>query len=303
MKFFLFIFILFTQSTKAVIVNYSCFVSPDEKKRKIHLFADKHIDNYTSATQQIEALRPFLLNNRDAIFYVDSYHENYYLDNLMGFKQLLEQYPILKEKYTKFSHEKLKELLTDAWLMGQDNGLLQRLFDQTAYLCAFLYKTATFLLGNGVAIKGDERLNPLARGPNYIRGSEITTNSTFDDSLLEDCLCAEKDVIIFAGSAHIKKLELLLSDSYKFNCALRLSREYKIKNIDREDSFRPLHTYCLPGLSLTTALNNFIQHTIQEKYDLFVQDFAIKPELLRALVEAAEDLAELGIFTKQPLPL
>lgn len=310
MKKIIFLLFLFTQQAHAVIVNYSCFISKGSEKRKIHLFSDMHLNDSTVTKQQLEVIKPFLLSNHDAIFYVDGYHEKKDMDadNLKkklqdNYRMLIEMLPQLKAKYPKYSQETILDFLKDSWLLMPNAPMLNLIERIANYSLSILDNVSKFLLQNHISIKNDARHD----NANY-NGSEWRQDPSFDAAMLNDCMEAEQDIIIIAGVAHTSKLEEQLSDDHKFDCVLKLSNALakitsigteKIQSLKELTTMTPFTVQKERGISLIQALNFYLKKE-QLMYHIF-ESIVIPSDLLIAAIDAADDLAELKIIGPQPL--
>lgn len=215
MKKIAFLLLLLVQQAYGTIINYTCLLSPDGK-RKIHLFADMHTDAESSKHQINYELIGFFRNNRNAIFYLDGYHAIDYQNEQQEFYQLqimLRQSGLIDAQPLPFSSENvgLQHTLFE-FTKANRSSLKQAL--TTLGGCAYspLRKLKEILLAEHIKIKNDER---------FSTGNQADMAAEFDGAILNDCLSSTTNVIVFAGIAHIVPLEETLIEQ-DFNLVLTL---------------------------------------------------------------------------------
>lgn len=303
--------LMFTQQACATIVNYTCLVSPDSK-RKIHLFADVHVDSPQSAEQVNDELISFLHQKHNAVFYVDGHEKNDYkigpehfhkAITYLASKNLLDIRDFRDRPYCPKNFELVYKLLT--FHQADPDGTQQqiKLIQQISY--SPLSKVEHILVKHGIHIKDDKRLKDDKRSMDQ---ENLSVLSQFDDDMINDCLNASNDVIIFAGIAHIKNLEnVLRSHRYSIILSLKDTNELigaifgnypAIEVLCAQESVKAYHTGIFENMD---AFNDYFTHIIDFSYSLKMRDFAIKPDLLSAAVVAAEELASVEIYKNQPL--
>lgn len=300
-----FLLLLLVQQAHATIVNYTCLVPPDSK-RKIHLFADVHVDSPRSAKQVNDELISFLLKKRDAVFYIDGYKKNDYKTGpehyhkaitYLASKNLLDIGNFLDRPYRPEDFEFVYKLLT--FHEADINNLQEqiKLIQQFSY--SSLSELQRILLENNIHIKDDNRPN---------EEEKRCALSEFDDAMINDCLYANNDVIIFAGIAHIDNLEKVLR-SYGYYTTLSLKDTSKlthsifgnysvIEAVCRQEFIKAYHTGVFQNMD---AFNDYFTHITDFGYNLKIRDFAINPDLLNAAINSAIELSDMKIYRDEPL--
>lgn len=199
---------------QAIIVNYTKIISPDGKKT-IHLFADQHIPNKEVAEKQKIALQEFLLNNRNAILYIDGY-----VSNAGQPSAIAQDYKnqILKDKHLGILSELLK----------------QGIMEQT------LAQVTEYALMHDLPIKDDPRITHVLNG-----GSQEQLQASLDGDLdllesaiFADCMANDNhDIIVIAGVIHLPKLEKLLKEKQFLVKSIKDTREIVQTQLKRESEY------------------------------------------------------------------
>lgn len=286
--------LLLVQQAQAIIVNYSCLLSPDGK-RKIHLFSDVHVPS-DFAQPQINVLFDFISHNKDAILYIDGYNPSAKILWDQMDNEVFELVRIIPaHKNYSGSREDALQILKKEFVGMKRAELIERLYRYETTQQEILSALALRLFKINREVQKDPRLDH--QDISWENLKQIASDTSFDQNILKSAFTSDKDVIVLAGSLHTGKVQKILA-KYGFKVAFELKKEVHLRYTPDEEAVkRSLEILDKSKNHLTKnidVLNRCFSIAKAAHRLCMIDDGEDLPgDLLQAAIEAGDDFADM----------